>query len=133
MYSLAEIKRMNAETGKEARGEGYQPVIYDQDEVDLLNSGDAYNLRKIPNIGDFLPVGWSRVNLEGFDLKPHGIYLGDNADCGAYFVDASGLGKKGDRALTIDEFVERIKPGYGYAITEVGQFQIKVGVFKLEL
>lgn len=49
---------------------------------------------------------------------------------GAFFVDKSGWGRPGEPALTIGEFVDMIRPGYGYAVVEEGEFQVHVGVFK---
>ena len=47
-----------------------------------------------------------------------------------YFVDASGFGQPGEGALTIDEFIKVVKPGYGYVITGIGQFQVYISEFK---
>lgn len=51
------------------------------------------------------------------------------------FVDSSGFGSPGEPALTIPAFtreVERLRkedPGVGFGITDVGQFQVYVGVY----
>ncbi len=64
----------------------------------------------IPDIGDDRPEGW--------ELEEE------------LFVDSSGWGESGEAALTVDEFTEKIKAGYGYATIAHGQFQVHVGVFK---
>lgn len=46
------------------------------------------------------------------------------------FVDNSGFGSVGESALTVSQFLQKVKKGLGYAIIEEGQFQVYVGVFK---
>ena len=46
-----------------------------------------------------------------------------------HFVDFSGWGQKGEPALTIDEFLEKVKAGRFYAITGIGQFQVHIGEY----
>ena len=47
-----------------------------------------------------------------------------------YFVDSSGFGAPGEPALTIEDFIGKLRAGYGYAITGVGLFQVYVTEFK---
>ena len=47
----------------------------------------------------------------------------------SHFVDSSGWGKKGEPALTVDEFLKKVKAGRFYAITGIGQFQVHVGEY----
>ena len=47
-----------------------------------------------------------------------------------FFVDSSGFGQPGEPALTIKEFLSKVKAGLAYGITEYGQFQLFVGVFE---
>ena len=63
-----------------------------------------------PFLGEYVPKGWEMVE--------------------EYFVDSSGWGKAGEPALTIPQFVDKIKPDCGYAITEAGQFQVYIGEFR---
>ena len=49
-----------------------------------------------------------------------------------YFVDSSGFGRKGEPALTADEFLEKVKANRFYAITGIGQFQVHVGEYVLK-
>ena len=46
------------------------------------------------------------------------------------FVDSSGYGLPGEPALTKDEFIASVKKGLGYAVTDIGQFQVYVGVYE---
>ena len=92
-----------------------------------IESGD---ISGIPFLGDYLPDGYARDTLQPeYDKNPNGVYMGDNDGYGAFMVDSSGFGSRGEPALTIAEFIERLTPGY-YAIVEAGQFQVKVGKFR---
>lgn len=46
-----------------------------------------------------------------------------------YFVDSSGFGSVGERALTFPAFLERVKAGRYYGIAEAGQFQVRIVEF----
>lgn len=123
MMGLETIKRMSREAAQRAASEGLKPLIIEAEDLD----GDVIEMiRGIPDLGTHLPDGWKRVKLE----REHGVYMGDNQGFGAFFVDASGFGRPGEPALTLREFIERLKPGLAYAIVEAGQFQVKIGVFE---
>lgn len=122
MMSLSCIRDMANEAGQAAEQAAKEPAIFTAGEIARGNVG---MLRKIPNLGTYLPQGWSRVELE----SGHGVYSGDNAGFGAYMVDSCGFGRAGEPALTIGEFIDQLKPGLGYGIVECGQFQIKIGAF----
>ena len=74
------------------------------------NGVDMETLPKIPFVGDEPIKGWREI---------------DNL-----FVDSSGFGQRGEPALTQGQFIELIKAGFGYGVTEAGQFQVRVGVFE---
>ena len=73
-----------------------------------------------PYFGDYVPHGWKRVK--------------------DYFVDASGFGQLGELALTAQEFLNEARGDYtlaticgqkvGWAVVEVGQFQVYVSLFR---
>ncbi len=46
-----------------------------------------------------------------------------------FFVDLSGWGIEGEAALTINQFLKKVKAGKYYAIIEAGQFQVHVGEY----
>ena len=46
------------------------------------------------------------------------------------FVDNSGYCTDDGAALTQKQFIAKVKKGFGYAITGIGQFQVWIGVFK---
>jgi hypothetical protein len=49
-----------------------------------------------------------------------------------HFVDSSGMGRDDEPAMTHEQFHKKLKPGRGYAITDVGQFQVNVGEYEKE-
>lgn len=76
------------------------------------NGVDMTTLPQIPFVGDKPIKGWREID--------------------SLFVDSSGCGQRGEPALTIGQFVEQIKAGFGYGVTDAGQFQVHVGVFERE-
>ena len=102
MYSLNEIIALNDETSVKADEQKLQPYVAECD-------GDE-GVFKYPNFGYYRPQGWKEV--------------------GTYFVDNSGFGGDGEPALTAEKFQASVKEGYGYAVTEEGQFQVHITEFK---
>jgi len=102
MYSLETIKQMTDERCKQAQERKLKPLIASR----KLNLDD---IRSMPNFGDYRPDGWKLVR--------------------ELFVDSSGLGQEGEAALTIAQFLSEIKMFHGYAITEEGQFQVRISEF----
>lgn len=98
MYSINEIIAMNDETSVEADKKKLQPYV-------AKNNGDE-GVFKCPNFGYYRPQGWKEI--------------------GTYFVDNSGFGSEGGLALTPKQFLASVKEGFGYAITEEGQFQVHI-------
>lgn len=47
-----------------------------------------------------------------------------------FFVDNSGFGSEGESALTAGQFLKKVKAGFYYGITDIGQFQVYIGEFK---
>jgi hypothetical protein len=124
--SNEEIVAMSRKAARDSAAQGVHPMILEQEDIDDAQQGKRSIVNGIPFIGDRRPRGWRHVKLD----KGHGVYDGYCSGAGAFFVDASGWGKPGELALTFDEFVAQIKPGLGYAIVEVGEFQIAIGVFE---
>lgn len=102
--SLDQINKMNRDAMKKAEQMNVQPYIAKVD-------GDT-GVRNAPSIGDYIPDGWRPTEK--------------------YFVDSSGLGAPGELALTFDQFLTKVKEGYGYAICDTGQFQIYIQEFEVE-
>jgi len=102
MYGVNEIRCMNDATRKAKQA---RKKLWIAGEKTVI--GD---LKNIPNFGDYRPKGFEETDI--------------------LFVDSSGFGQPGESALTISQFIDKIKPGYGYAIVDVGQFQIHIAEFK---
>lgn len=126
MMSIATIERFQAEAALRAANAKLEPWIVWPEDV-----GNLERLSRIPNIGTYLPDGWRRVDSVD-EIGPHRSQYATGKPDGkrGYFVDKSGFGGPGDPALTVQEMADLLKPGYGYAIVEEGQFQITIGVFK---
>jgi hypothetical protein len=45
-------------------------------------------------------------------------------------VDNSGCGQEGEMALTFDQFITKVRAGFYYGISDVGQFQVYISEFK---
>jgi hypothetical protein len=99
---------MSREAGLKAARAKKAPFVVEQEDIDDLKAGAPKFT--IPNIGDHRPKSWELLEI--------------------LFVDASGCGDPGEPALTQKQFAERMKPGFGYAVIEVGQFQVYVGKFQ---
>jgi hypothetical protein len=111
MLSIQYIRAESDRAARKAAKANRQPyVIYDEEEVNESRSWP------FPFIGHFVPEGWEKVD--------------------ELFCDSSGFGSESEPALTqralrakLLEYV-RADETFGFAITEVGQFQCHVGVYK---
>jgi hypothetical protein len=102
--------------------EGGVPFVMMPEDIRAMKRGD-YSTVSIPMIGYDDPPGWKltdRADGVGVMGDKHGLTL----------VDSSGFGTRGELALTLDQFAEWVRPGYGYGIYEVGQFQVVVGEYE---
>jgi hypothetical protein len=125
MMDLQTIRELSEESARAAEEYGKEPMVFRAEQLECAKNGDLSAISGIPDLGTYLPRGWSRVTLK----DGPGVYSGDNEGAGAFFVDSSGFGQRGEPALTISEFIEQLKPGLGYGIVSVGQFQVKIGAF----
>lgn len=102
MMDLKTIERLSREAGETVAEQNMQPLV-------AFVDGDE-GMLKCPNLGDHCPKGWKEIDR--------------------LFVDNSGFGSEGEPALTIGQFLAKVKSGLGYAVVEEGQFQIYIGVFE---
>lgn len=115
MMDIDTIRSESEKKAKEAAKSKKKPyIIFDEKEIDSYGESKPF---PFPNIGSYIPSGWALVkNL---------------------FCDSSGFGSESEPALTIHRLKEvlkeyvREKKTYGFAITEVGQFQLYLGVFEI--
>lgn len=125
-----EVMRANAvEAAERAQSEGKEPATFVGLGHDAIRSG----MRSIPFLGKnddeddspFVPDGWKRV-----DAPEAPRHMGCTK--GYLFVDASGMGSRGEPALTVDEFTDYVydHKDLGYGIVEAGQFQVVIATYE---
>jgi len=108
MMSIATIHEMSRKAARKAAREHKIPFMVEAEDMGHIENV----LHGIPYIGTYVPKGYKRVD--------------------SYFVDSSGFGSESEPAMTFGAFCKKVRergPGYAYAITEVGQFQVYVGVY----
>jgi len=115
MMSLQTIKDLAAQAGREAAKNGKVPYSFWDNQIeDMKTSIKAgrvpAGIRALPNLGDHVP--------DGYELEDE------------LFVDATGMGYESEPALTVRAFIDQLRSDRSYAITQTGQFQVYVGVFK---
>lgn len=127
MLPLSDIISENRAVAERAAAVNRVPFTLTSEDLEDARRGVLDHV-SIPDLGDYRPDGWDRVDLENWypGDRPPGVDLNMNA----YFVDYSGFGIAGEPALTTAEFFHLARPGYGYAVIESGQFQLYVGVFE---
>jgi hypothetical protein len=132
MMSLESIVSMKRKAERDSRARGDVPTLVTETMLGSLN----VHLRNIPFLGERVPRGWKRVAAHTLDdgKAKHALvpWFGDN-EREYVQVDSSGFGAIGEPALTMGEFFDWVHDrgaGYGYAIVEVGQFQVVVGVYQ---
>ena len=129
MMDLATLNYVNRQAARRSAAAKRVPLILEQTDLDALKSGaDRMPAGGIPYIGARCPKGWRRVNLATW-FYDDSVYL-EVQGVGVFFVDKSGFGTRGEPALTLQEFANLIRPGFGYGVVEDGQFQCHVGVFE---
>jgi len=110
MMSLQDIKHASDEAAASAARSGKKPYVpFNENEI------EQWTL-KIPMLGDYVPKGWVLVE--------------------ELLCDSSGFGSEDEPALTIRELKQRMLrweregKNFGYAVTEAGQFQVRLGVYR---
>ena len=134
MMSTEQIVRLSDEAAARAERNGYRPKVFGTyvcERPEML----AEALRSVPNIGSCRPVDWELVDLEDLrvpDTMRAGRLFGLAAKAPFLMVDSSGWGSTNEPSLTFGEFAALVaaNPLLGWAIVEVGQFQVVVGAFR---
>ncbi len=110
MMSLDVLRRVNEEIAAEAAQRGLVPFV-----PDSTQDVDHWPPFPLPNLGYLEPEGWKKAD--------------------SWFVDKTGHGYESEPALTFSQFKRRLRQyisqhrGFGFAITEEGEFQIIVSSF----
>lgn len=133
MMSLDTIEELSREAGVKAAKHRREPFV-------VFSASTAFeDLRRSPFLGDYVPRGWRPATAKdvGFTTAEHGVY-GSDDDGITLFVDSSGMGAPGERALTAEEATAlvvraldhtRTVGTLGVGITTQGQFQVHIGLF----
>ena len=136
---LDTIKDLNKKAGLNAKENKIMPLVFNSVDMDKLKHNDIEPIRNMPDLGNSIPKGWNRFNLGKIKDKftyNYKIYSDDADGSGAFFVD-QGMGSDNEPAMTIPQFIKslseiwNINKRLGFGIVETGQFQVKIGVFKL--
>ena len=100
-HTIEELRQYATDKAKNLKLEPY-----------IAKTDGDIEVRNCPNLGDYLPKGWTITNT--------------------YFVDSSGFGADDEPALTFGQFLNKVRAGYGYAIYEAGEFQVYIREYKKE-
>lgn len=115
MLDYSQVRDEAARQARKAKREGKRPLH-------IRGFDPAHPLefcKRIPFLGDYVPEGWEVAD---------GIQ--------DLFVDSTGLGGEGEPALSVRRFAERLeafrKSGdpYGFGISEAGEFQVYIRVYR---
>jgi hypothetical protein len=104
MMSLSQIAEESRKQAKKAARLHKQPYLFEEEDR------NCFPPFPFPNIGDYRPKGWELINQ--------------------YFCDKLGFETSERGELTYKQLIQALKPGYGYAIIEEGEFQLYIGEFK---
>lgn len=103
------------EAAQYAEQNGYRPTVVSAamkaEAQQVWAAGGKPSIR-IPFIGDYVPEGFTPTDR-------------------VLFVDTSGFGGREESALTTEEFLAALTPGYAYAMTEAGQFQAYIQEYEV--
>ena len=89
-----------------------------------------------PHVYTSLEEIWTSDRFPFPDLSENPSVEGWEQIGDAWFIDHSGFGRKDEPALTLDQFRVKLAmyvaehPDHGFAITDVGQFQLYVSVYR---
>lgn len=109
--SLESIRSASRQAAMKAARDKQKPFVVTSEDIADLQAGDLSKV-KLPFLGDYVPRGFKLVR--------------------ELFVDSSGFGATNEPALTQGQFYQELKPGFGYAVIEAGQFQVYVGEFEVK-
>lgn len=131
MFSGATIRSMQEAAAVKAARERRVPFV--------VWPGDDLSAFPFPSIGDYVPIGWRQLTSAETGLDSAYLPGVTNREYVNVLVDSSGFGGEDEPALTpsgLRTLIERLnvwadekKATVGWAITEIGQFQVVVAAF----
>lgn len=136
MMDIETIVAMNKEQGRKAKRNGRGPTQFEEEDIIQAEEGLLTPLKKITNLGNYIPKGWKRFNTNELKDQLGLPYDWKFLDNGGLFVDSSGFGSDNEPALSVRQCLEtiskllRIRDDLGFAICSEGQFQLTIGVYE---
>ena len=136
MMDIETIVAMNKEQGRKAKRNGRAPTQFEEEDIIQAEEGILAPLKKITNLGNYIPKGWKRFNTNELKDQLGLPYDWKFLDNGGLFVDSSGFGADNEPALSVRQCLEtiskllRIRDDLGFAICSEGQFQLTIGVYE---
>jgi hypothetical protein len=136
MFSSSTIRTMQEEAAVRAARERRIPFVYWPGD-NLTEGGFPF-----PNLGDYVPTGWRRLTTAETGLTHHDLPGTRDFENVVVLVSSMGdedrgraLGVVGLRALIerINVWAAETRNTVGWAIVEVGQFQVVVSAFAKEI
>jgi len=103
MMSLNQINDANRDAAVHAAVDRTEPFVTTSQDIATWKNGRGFPL-PFPYLGEYDPPGYE---MDGEPL----------------FVDTSGFGTSDEPALSVDQMLNALQPGTGYAFTSIGQFQ----------
>jgi len=136
MMDIETIVALNKEQGRKSKRNAIKPVRFEEEDIEQAREGIISPLKKIVNLGDYVPKGWKRFNTKKIADQLEISFSWKILNNGGLFVDSSGFGSDSEPALSVNQFLEMIIKLYdfnkdlGFAIYSEGQFQLTVGVYE---
>ena len=123
MRSLQSIIADSREQGIQAARDEKRPLVIEEEDW-LSREVLTDMIRRLPNIGDYTPDGWTETKRFFVDI------LGEATGKGMFNTPEHIRELKAHGCLTFSELLDNVRVGFGYAIVEGGQFQVYIGEFK---
>ena len=141
MMDIETIIHLNKQAGKQAKKDEIEPKVLDDDDLHNLRHGDISSLSNIPNLGNHIPSGWSKFDVNKLKDKlsvPQWWYGRKILKGGELWCDSSGFGASDEPSLTTPEFIDVVQklyesyPEIGLGLYSTGQFQVGVRVYQMK-
>jgi hypothetical protein len=136
MMDPREMDRLADEAAARAKRENIKPKVFGTYMAEPAHRNMLLDsLRSVPFMGRYAPQDWQivpRAELRTPETMSPDRLRWLACDDDYVFVDSSGFGSTSEPSLTFDEFANLVaaNPLLGWAIAEVGQFQVVVGAFR---
>jgi hypothetical protein len=105
MMDIETIVALNKATRKEGPKETrLKPTQFDEEDIQQAESGDLTPLKKIINLGNYIPKGWKRFNTNELKDQLDLSYDWKFLDNGGLFVDSSGFGSESEQFVVRGNF-----------------------------